>query len=482
MLTLGAVSNNNHIYSYSRQTLSEHSPVKSQSAEQKISPALTYRPAFLGFSPKYLEAKKYLDRYREVNEYLPKRATNLYDFSLNRLDGIQEGIKVFEGLNMKEIAFMMRTITEFGINRGCHNMCSHCYADAKPPIKETADKINKMSWNDFKSMTDGFKELNERLGFYASAPDDLSSKRSYLSPFHDADGINIMLKDNDGGEHDFIDIANALYDSLGVPIVFDTAGWTPWDTNLQKRAEKIVKYFSDAKNGSKLYQFNLSLNPFHALHTKQVLLERTGDVKRAEKFKDLYIDRMANALFTFTPMLHREETGVIQRVASSDEKVFDGFRYEDMEKLKKSIVDRVREYYEIDAECDQKYAKGRLGIDVNMRNVERLMNFEVKRGVTLAERGQDIFGKDNRHAINSGNTAYNDKMHVLSLKSAKDFLKGNYSGILDANGKYYLTTWVSTYPTGIKLNFENADKLTAPIRPYLKEDTPITRAVINTVE
>jgi hypothetical protein len=251
---------------------------------------------------------------------------------------------------------------------------------------------------------------------------------------------------------------------------------------LQKRAEKIAEYFSDTENRGKLYEFNLSLNPFHALHTKQVLLERTGDVKRAEKFKELYVDRMANALFTFTPMLSREETGVIQRVASSDEKVFDGFRYEDMEELKKSIVDRVREYYEIDAECDQKYAKGRLGIDMNMKNIERLMNFEVKRGVTLAERGQDVFGKTNRHAMNTGNAAYNDRIRVQNSKSAKDFLKGHYNGILDANGKYYLTTWASTFPTEIKLNFESSDKFTAPIRPYLQEDTPITRSVINTIE
>ena len=240
-MNVGLVSNYRVSNQYNRLTTVDNNS-KREYAQDRVLPKFSY-VSFKGFSPKYLEAKKYLDRYREVNEFLPPKATDLYDFSLNRLDGIQEGIKVFGGLNMKEIAFLMRTITEFGINRGCHNMCSHCYADAKPPVKETADTINKMSWNDFKTMTDGFSELNKRLGFFAAAPDNLSTKRNYISPFHDADGLDIVLRDNSGNEHDFTDIADALYDAVGVPIVFDTAGWTPWNEKMQKRAEKIVKYY-----------------------------------------------------------------------------------------------------------------------------------------------------------------------------------------------------------------------------------------------
>ena len=68
-------------------------------------------------------------------------------------------------LNMKEIAFIGQTITEVAVKRGCYNNCSHCYAGGMPPIREDSEHINKMSWNDFTALTDGFKELNKRLGF-----------------------------------------------------------------------------------------------------------------------------------------------------------------------------------------------------------------------------------------------------------------------------------------------------------------------------
>ena len=191
---------------------------------------------------------------------------------------------------------------------------------------------------------------------------------------------------------------------------------------------------------------------------------------------------MANTIFTCTPMLRSEKTGFIQRVASTDNPAFDGFRYEDMEKVKKSIIERVREFYEIDAECDQKFAKGKFGIDMRMRDVERLMGFEVKRDVTIAERGQKIFGKDNNHALSTDLAAGTHTRRVRNAMNVKEFLNGSFSGILDANGKYYLTTWAATFPTEIRLNFENKDKLTAPIRPFLKEDTPVKRTLINTME
>ena len=89
----------------------------------------------------------------------------IYNLNLDKLNGIQEGIKVFDGLNMKEIAFVSQSILEVAVNRGCNNMCAHCYADAKPHIKEDETHINKMSWNDFTNLTEGYKELNKRLGF-----------------------------------------------------------------------------------------------------------------------------------------------------------------------------------------------------------------------------------------------------------------------------------------------------------------------------
>ena len=437
--------------------------------------------SFLGVSQKYLNAKQYIERVKQIYEFLPPKNTDIYEFSLNNLDGIQEGIKVFNGLNMKEIAFLTRTMTEFGVNRGCHNMCSYCYADAKPPIKETAETINKMSWNDFKSLTDGLNELNDRLGFYVSGP-NVSGKRNYISPFHDADGIEVALKDNNGVEHDFIDIADELYRAVGVPVVFDTAGWTPSNKKLQERAERIAAHYSLSENEQILTQFNISFHPFHALHTRQVLLERTGDIERANKFKDLYENRMANAIYTFTPMLESRKMGFIQRVATSNEPVFDGFREADLQKMHKSIMKKVRVLYEKDLEGEQKFSKTSADVEGHLSQIKMLMTGHVASGITLAERGQELFGKANRHALETGDRAFSYNQRMADAKNVKDIFYNGMNGIVDANGDYYLTSWSATFPTEIKLNFENKGKLTAPIRPYLQEDTPITRTVINTVK
>lgn len=142
---------------------------KAQTFQQNPVVQHNFAPSFSGgfplnvHSPKYFAAKTYLCMAKQA--YKKVKTLDLYMFDLNKLDGIQEGIKVLDGLNMKEIAFVADTIAEIPVNRGCRNICAHCYANAKAPVKETANTINKMSWNDFTSLTDGFEELNKRVGF-----------------------------------------------------------------------------------------------------------------------------------------------------------------------------------------------------------------------------------------------------------------------------------------------------------------------------
>lgn len=197
-------------------------------------PVFTGGVAVKKFSPKFLSAKEYLK-----SAFLTGKVgqnPEIYDFNLNKLDGIQEGIKVFKGLNMKEIAFIAQTITEVAVIRGCRNICSHCYAGGQPPLREDENHINKMSWNDFEALTEGFKQLNERLGF--SITKNRRGVDPYMTAFHDADSIDMLLKDNSGREHDFIDISEALSSAFGLKLVFDTAGWSPKNKKAQARAEK----------------------------------------------------------------------------------------------------------------------------------------------------------------------------------------------------------------------------------------------------
>lgn len=143
---------------------------KAQTFQQNPVVQHNFAPSFSGGFPlnvhsqKYFAAKTYL--YTAKQAYKKVKTLDLYMFDLNKLDGIQEGINVFNGLNMKEIAFVADTVAEITVNRGCRNICAHCYASAKAPIKETANQINKMSWNDFTSLTDGFEELNKTCRFF----------------------------------------------------------------------------------------------------------------------------------------------------------------------------------------------------------------------------------------------------------------------------------------------------------------------------
>ena len=59
---------------------------------------------------KYIQAQKYANRMKILNFFIPQ---DLRDYNLHKLEGVQNGIKIFENLNMKEISFM------FPILEGC---------------------------------------------------------------------------------------------------------------------------------------------------------------------------------------------------------------------------------------------------------------------------------------------------------------------------------------------------------------------------
>lgn len=287
---------------------------KAQTFQQNPVVQHNFAPSFSGgfplnvHSPKYFAAKTYLCMAKQA--YKKVKTLDLYMFDLNKLDGIQEGINVFKGLNMKEIAFVADTVAEITVNRGCRNICAHCYASAKAPIKETANQINKMSWNDFTSLTDGFEELNKRVGFPVVV--QKKNKHAMAIPFHDADCSSIILKDNEGKEHDFIDIAERLDKAFHLPVLFDTAGWNIQDVKAQKRMEKYVEYYSKPENFKKLEGFNLSVNPFHAMYAKSLELKQNRKPELAEKLYDLYTTRMANVLFTLTPLQKNQTLNLLQ--------------------------------------------------------------------------------------------------------------------------------------------------------------------------
>ena len=96
---------------------------------------------------KNYEDKQYLNAQRYCNlKKLPVCSHQIFkDFNPLRAEGIQKGIHIFDGLNMKEIAFIFNNLNLLAVKRGCSNGCLHCFADAKPAKRfPTNNEINQL--------------------------------------------------------------------------------------------------------------------------------------------------------------------------------------------------------------------------------------------------------------------------------------------------------------------------------------------------
>ena len=446
-----------------------------------------YNPAYCNITfgnyipntKRYNDAKEYLEEdFPNVQNNVVGRDVNLYDFDLDMLDGIQDGIKVFEGMTIKEIAFMLATLSEVATNRGCYNNCSHCYADARPPHLTKENQINKMSWDDFTAFTNGVKELNTRLGFNSRA---ISANRvNYITPFHDSDSIDVAIVDKYGQEHDYIDISKRLYDAFQTPVIFDTAGWTPKNIKLQQRAEKIVDYFKNIDDPDKIYQINLSFNPFHSLNTKSVMFKKLGQDVSSEKLRDLYTTRMANVLYTFTPLLEDKNDKLTLLARAIDDNVvgFDGFKSTDLDEIFAQTIKKLKKMYENDLNGEQKYIKNKKQLANNLHKYKKMYKDSKSTNVSFTERAVRNFGSDNPIAQKYSQIVAEAKDNI-EYTSLFDYLNSDIVGVVDSNGKYYLTTYVFTVPTELSLNFKNKDKQTADIKPNFFSDKLVTKEFIN---
>ena len=59
----------------------------------------------------------------------------LCECNFEKLEGAQIGLKSFEGLSIKQIAFALTDLHAIIMVSGCTNHCLHCYANAQPYIK-----------------------------------------------------------------------------------------------------------------------------------------------------------------------------------------------------------------------------------------------------------------------------------------------------------------------------------------------------------
>ena len=398
------------------------------------------------------------------------------NLSMEALEGIQYGIEVFKGLSMKDIQYLSENLHVIAVKRGCKNMCGYCYADAKPSKRE-------MSWEDFKLITDGFKTLRKRLGNLPLFGENMTKGEDTLiyrstELFYDSDCMDIAVKDKKGRLHDFIDLMNELHGSLGRKTVFDTSGWNPDNKKLQERAEKYAQYFAKPENMDKLNAFNLSFNCFNASYVAGVKALKAGNKDVYLRLKDKFTDRIANAIFTFTPLLKNEKFNILIRSFGLTARNADGFDIAAMFNLIENVTKKLEKLYQNDLNGSQKYIKSADDIKFYLTLASEKMD-KIDTALNSSGRMQDFMKQFNIKAPMQDHTETSKIMFEDLLQNGR-YHKYLAMKLIDTDGRVYHMDYARFFPTEIQLNLKNKNK--TPDLANLRKQFVITKDIINRKE
>ncbi|MCM1338871.1 MAG: hypothetical protein NC191_04310 [Muribaculaceae bacterium] len=405
----------------------------------------------------YKKAKKYADSLIKKDGFVDLNKCNL-----SKLEGIQNGIEVFDGLNMKQIYLLQKYANSITLFRGCSNGCVHCFADAKPIHinKDDKDRIKAFSWEDFDRLMSGMGELSKRLGINKDKGNILRS--GTVNPFLDADSMEVIIKDKDGVEHDYIDITKRINNDANKYVLFDTSGWNPKSEVMQKRAEKYVEFMkSEWQAGNTPYRsINISLNPFHKLNSKYVEYINS-DVEKAQKFRNLYTDRMANVFYTFTPIFEHPEFRLLNRAISEDVHCDENYKIGAHRKL----IEEIRQ------KLENKYISAGMASE----DIEKNLKIFDKHTSEIRSKMMVPLGRlKNIYAPDDLTLKMVEEVHQKVLAKPKSIVKStHFQLIVVCNGKVYATHLLfDIFPTDICLNLENKDK--ESVNLYNRHDQLIT--------
>ena len=393
------------------------------------------------------------------------RSEGIKIFDIDKLEGIQYGIDVFNDLSMREIVFFAYKMTSLAVIRGCANMCEHCFLSAKPARKS---ELSSLTFEDFKKITDGFNTVNKRInkvlrnktGAYLTGNKQSAIIIGYNSElaalFHDSDGINVIAKDADGNEHDFIELTEMMLEATGKRGLFDSAGWNPKNKTLQQRAEKYAQYFSQAHIEKKVEQINLSVNTFNPLYTKSYKLGyRAGqendltnpNIIRGKLLYDTYIERISNMLVTLGTS---DNARILITYSSRFEPNMDGMYLSDLEQILRDA--RVR--------CNEILKERYTGEEylVRLKKINKLIDIRLsildnRQVCTYYGRYQSLYNSRNPNDIKKEYLLSKkfDDINLLTPEEYNDFLK-QYTAYVDTNGQiYYSLHEHSVRPMGKQL-------------------------------
>lgn len=434
---------------------------------------------------KWIEKMTQIDPNRSVFSQsgmaVDLRMYGLEALNIDKLEGIQHGIDVFKNLTMREIVFIAYRTADLAVKRGCANMCEHCFHAAKPAAKT---ELSVMPFEDFKKIADGFEKINKRIHkildntnppHFIGDEDNtriVNNLAEEIALFYDSDGMNVIARDINGKEYDYVDLAEMYYKATGKLMLFDTAGWNPKNKILQQRAEKYAKYFSQPDINKKLV-YNLSVNTFNPLYTKSYKLGyRPGakndltnpEIQRGKILYDKYIERIANMIATLGI---NDNAYLLMTFATRYEKNMKGMYLSDLELILKDVEKRcdeiLKEKYPTEEYLQKKEIVSRLIRQAIYRAEDRDASTYPR--CTYKGRYKDLYNSrnpeyprdDTRLTKNIGD------INALSKEEYEDILK-DYMAVIDTNGQIYYQRYdTSVRPLGKELKLSTNGKKTPDI-------------------
>lgn len=386
-------------------------------------------------------------------------------YRLNELEGIQKGT-MFEHLTLPQIEFLVRNLCSIIVQRGCDNGCIYCYADAKTPYyMKTHNLLNKIDFDEYENLINDFKKLNERFGFNIFGPSWLKEDSyNYHTLFFDSDGSKIYLE-KDGKTFDYADLAKMLNNVTDCAVIFDTAGWNVNDKITQQRMENLVHKVINNRDFNFIKYYNISINPFNGIYNRAVELKQEGKIEKYQRLREIYTDRMANTIFTFSPIIDmndyygssRPRLNFIIR-ALDNSSGLENYTESEILSLCNDIFKKVEILYEKDLNSDSpKVIKNPAQKEKYLEYFKKLIWVDTELDLT----NEKLLNKLNKSKLNKRKLKdlYDDT--ARKLNSTTDELP---TGILDVNGNFYLSNDAITYPTNIYLEYKNKGKPTAPIK------------------
>ena len=351
----------------------------------------------------------------------------LTKLDLAKIDGIQEGIPLFKGLKIEDIAFITKRLETLNLFRGCKWGCSHCLKNAVAPKKGRESIL----FEDLLRFVDGFKTLSERLGF-----NSLNGNK-YINIIDDSNPIDLPIKGL-SREHSVAEGMKQIYDKLNIPTLFVTSGVdtkSKYSLNATKEIVDMVK-----KEPNSVEDVQISVNPF---------LNLKG-----------YTDRMAKTLFEFLDLFKIDKASIIYRHGGVNgvnngvsnmgvDEVSAGKLYEEIyKKLQELSGSKLESLPQLKPEIVTEFDKSHL--------------------IEPSGRGRKFFSEERNLKLQQELIQDSLDWGVMSKEEQRETLLNRALKCVDIDGTVYTTKPSSaeyvntpielTIPTDIKLNYINKEK------------------------